>query len=280
MEANSINRNEIDWQDFRSRVLAEGATSSGSGISSSALRLALELLGDNHSFILQPSGTVIFFSRLSCQAPRPTPVVIPENVGYVRVPGFSDLDGTGSLPFAEAIQDSIRRQDRPDLRGWIIDLRGNTGGNMWPMLAGVGPILGNGIAGYFISPDSTEQVWGYAAGASEIDNFPLVELAEPYNLMNPQPRVAVLLDQVVASSGEAIAIAFRGRENTRSFGQATCGQSTANRGFNLSNGGNLFLTVSYMADRNRNRFGVPVEPDVLTDSGEATVEAAVEFLME
>jgi carboxyl-terminal processing protease len=46
----------------------------------------------------------------------------------------------------------------------------------------------------------------------------------PYKLVVPSPRVAVLTDTGVASSGEAIA--FRGRPNTRSFGTPTCGLST------------------------------------------------------
>ena len=33
------------------------------------------------------------------------------------------------------------------------DLRGNIGGNMWPMIAGVGPILGDGIIGWIVYYD-------------------------------------------------------------------------------------------------------------------------------
>ena len=35
-------------------------------------------------------------------------------------------------------------------------LRGNGGGNMWPMIAGVGPLLGEGPLGYFIGPIGIE----------------------------------------------------------------------------------------------------------------------------
>ena len=52
----------------------------------------------------------------------------------------------------QQIQDQIKIMDHPYNIGWIVDLRGNGGGNMWPMLAGIGPILGEGIAGYFIDP--------------------------------------------------------------------------------------------------------------------------------
>ena len=74
------------------------------------------------------------------------------------------------------------------------------------------------------------------------------------------PAVAVLVDNGVASSGEATFIAFRRRANTRSFGVATCGLSTANRGFVLSDGALLTLTVSVMADRARRCMGIASTP--------------------
>ena len=36
--------------------------------------------------------------------------------------------------------------------GWMVDLRGNGGGNMWPMRAGIGFALGEGVAGSSVSP--------------------------------------------------------------------------------------------------------------------------------
>jgi hypothetical protein len=42
------------------------------------------------------------------------------------------------------------------------------------------------------------------------------------------PKVAVLIDRRTGSSGEAIAIAFRGRPETRFFGDHTEGASIAN----------------------------------------------------
>ena len=57
----------------------------------------------------------------------------------MRVGSFGGADSVG---FAISIENQIRAADAPDLAGWIVDLRGNTGGNMWPMIAGVGSTLG------------------------------------------------------------------------------------------------------------------------------------------
>jgi C-terminal processing protease CtpA/Prc len=76
--------------------------------------------------------------------------------GFLLFPG---VNNAASISFAGDIQEQIRNQDHQGIAGWIVDLRGNTGGNMWPMLAGVGPILGEGLAGHFIEPNGVEEPW-------------------------------------------------------------------------------------------------------------------------
>ena len=81
------------------------------------------------------------------------------------------------------------------------------------------------------------------------DRLAAARVAAPYELHRPDSRVAVLTNQAVASSGEAIAVAFRGRPGTRTFGADTCGLPTANESYTLSDGATLFLTVAREADR-------------------------------
>jgi C-terminal processing protease CtpA/Prc len=148
------------------------------------------------------------------------------------------------------------------------------------MLAGIGPILGEGTAGFFIGPDGSESEWGYAEGRSYLSGSTIIRVSTPYPPLPAETKVAVLLDEEVTSSGEAIAIAFIGRPNTRSFGTPTCGLSTSNQTFNLSDGSSLFLTTAYMADRFREIYGASVEPDVLVEGVTATLEQAIAFLQE
>ena len=182
--------------------------------------------------------------------------------------------------FATRIQDSIRARDVGDLVGWIVDLRGNTGGNMWPMVAGVGPVLGEGVAGYFIDPDGVATMWEYRGGASWLEGSPLQRVAAPYALRREDPRVAVLTDNGVASSGEAVAVSFRQRPGTRTFGSATCGLSTANLAYALSDGARLVLTVAVMADRKRTPYGAALQPDELITTADRVVERAVAWLID
>ncbi len=148
---------------------------------------------------------------------------------------------------------------------------------MFPMLAGIGPILGEGIAGYFIGPEGEERSWGYSEGIAMSGNVPRVSLNDPYTLFNQNPKVAVLYSGATASSGEAIAISFINRPDTKSFGTPTCGLSTGNGSFQLSDNSRLALTQDFLADRQKNTFGEKIQPDS-SATDEEIIDSAVEYL--
>jgi C-terminal processing protease CtpA/Prc len=103
-------------------------------------------------------------------------------------------------------------------------------------------------------------------------------VSSAYVLARASPRVAVLTDGLVASSGEAVAISFRARPNARSFGAATCGLSTANQTYRLSDGGMLYLTVAVMADRTRTPYGDSIAPDEMVSGDAEVVQRAIAWL--
>ncbi len=205
------------------------------------------------------------------------PLSLPANIGSVRVGAFSGTPEQATA-YARQIQDAIAAADRDDLLGWIVDLRSNGGGNMWPMIAGLGPILGDGPLGYFIGPTGTETLWEYRDGVSRSGGTAITTVSAPYVLKRQRPRVAVLSDVGIASSGEATLIAFRQRADTRSFGQPTCGLSTANSTFPLSDGATFTITTSVMADRAKTRFGDSIPPDEIISDSTQAIQRAVQWL--
>jgi hypothetical protein len=277
MQANSIHRLTIDWKSFRASVLAEAAGAQAIAEAYPAIRTALRLLGDGHTIYYPAAGPLIWVSNRTCSAAAVTTPALPATIGYVRVSWFSG-NAAQATAFANGIQDQIRAKDRADLAGWIVDLRGNGGGNMWPMLAGIGPILGEGVAGHFVDPSGAVSNWGYRDGESFLGSTVVQRVDAPYRLHRERPRVAVLTDNLVGSSGEAMVVAFRRRPDTRSFGTATCGLSTANRPFPLANGASLNLTVSVMADRDLVKYGDSIPPDETLTNPDAAVQRAVAWL--
>jgi C-terminal processing protease CtpA/Prc len=149
---------------------------------------------------------------------------------------------------------------------------------MWPMIAGVGPVLGEGVAGYFIDPAGVETAWQYRDGAAWEGDVANQRVAAPYRLRRHRPRVAVLTDNGIASSGEAVVLSFTGRPDTRSFGDRTCGLSTANAPYPLSDGATLNITEAVMADRRRIKYGHSIQPDETVLTADQVMARAVAWL--
>lgn len=274
MQANSLHRARIDWSSLRANVMRDAGAAQTIPDLYPAIRGALGTLRDGHSFYQTPSGGRISVPTRTCSASPTSTPTLPPTIGYVKV-GTCECSGAAATAFAEGIQAAIAAADRDDLVGWVVDLRGNRGGNMWPMIAGVGPVLGEGTLGYAIDPiGGIEFMWQYAGGASINGDFVREQVTSPYRLRRERPKVAVLSDGAIGSSGEATLIAFRQRPNTRSFGTPTCGLSTVNLAYTLTEGAFLYLTVGVMADRTRTLYGDIVVPDeVITDAAEAAQRA-------
>lgn len=206
---------------------------------------------------------------------------VDDQMVYLSMPGVSSGHDKTLQAYADSLTRLIVRLDQPGTNEWVLDLRGNTGGNCWAMLAGIGPLLGDGVCGYFMQRDgSAASGWWYWEGASWYRRREQLVLTEPYVLRQPA-RIAVLYGPRTSSSGEVVAIAFRGLPNSRSFGQPTGGYSTGNRTFYLSDGAAILLTVSVYGDRDKVPYGEKVEPDEEVPSVrgmDAPAEAAAVWL--
>lgn len=182
------------------------------------------------------------------------------------------------------LQAAIRRQDDGSRCGWMLDLRQNSGGNMWPMLLGAGPLLHGSVeestpVGYFSDGRNT-QPWFYRNGTVGAGHQVHVALgAEGYVLKRPGSPVAVLQSGRTASSGEAIVLALRGRRNSRSFGFPTAGYSTGNNPVTLVDGSLLVLTGTVMKDRNGMGDGARIFPNMPSRDDEDMERAARQWLL-
>lgn len=231
---NSINRYDIDWAALRQQMIdAESDLGFVAG-----LRTLLRNLADNHSFYQTATGQYIGESNADCSGDGFDLSALPKDIGYVRVEAFSGSQPEGEV-LAASIQSQIREQDSPNIKSWVVDLSYNLGGNMYPMIAGLGPFYTQDTLGYFIDPDGEEISWGYKGNGSRVnrDYSIITQVADPYTIIDPAKKLVVLVDNPTASSGEAAAISFAGRSNTLLLGRPSCGLSTANSAFDISNGG-------------------------------------------
>lgn len=154
----------------------------------------------------------------------------------------------------------------------MLDLRGNIGGDMGPMATAVSSLLPDGELVYYHYrsydiPVTLKNGVVSNAGTGGRSLYPEEKLNVP---------VAILTDDMTASSGEALTLCFRGLENTRTFGAPTAGYTSVNMLYNMYDGAQMYLTVAFDKARTGEIFKeTPIEPDVATDS---PLEAALEWL--
>lgn len=247
----ALNSGKVDWDQLIDSLHAKSADAKTAADVYPRIAELLAALRDGHSFFSPPSDTKQYQST---GLPKRPPVVqlIEPGVGYILVPGFAGSAARDATAFADKVADDIDALAPRVTVGWVVDLRRNHGGNMWPMLAGVKALLGDGVVGKF--RDAAGETSEWRAGD-------LVERTEKPRRDLSAAKVAVLLDDETASSGEAVAVAFSGRPSTRSFGESTIGLSSANAGFPLPDGSQIFLTTSVDVNRDGKVFGGKVEPD-------------------
>lgn len=209
-------------------------------------------------------------------------------VAYLELPNHSGrglVEGAGL--YGNLAHQAIGEVDHNPACGWVVDLRRNWGGSMYPMLVGAGPIVGEGVLGSFVYGNSKDK-WLYKNGASyyETDVVYALEGMPAYVLKNPKPPVAVLISPVTTSAGEATLMSFIGRGNVRFFGEPTSGRSLANSTREMPDGASLVITSAYMADRNGKVYLEAIKPDqeVTTDwanfagDKDPVLKAATEWL--
>ncbi|MDX1393890.1 MAG: S41 family peptidase [Gemmatimonadota bacterium] len=273
MRENSLRRFVVDWEALESAVFARAGGALEPADTHEAIRFALRELGDRHSYLIAPPTANGIGGGGPPAPPRPAGRVIDGRWAYVLIPTL------GADSYADSLRNLVAELASESPCGWIVDLRENRGGNMWPMLLGIGPVLGDGTLGYFVDPIGDEQAWVLDGDRIGIDSLTIVATNRSLRLEGPSPPTAVLTGDQTASSGEAVAVAFRGRPRTRSFGGATAGLSTANYPFPLPDGAFLNLTISTFADRGGNPYGGPIEPDEPTGlAAGAVLDAAIAWL--
>jgi hypothetical protein len=293
MREHSLRRAEVDWDALRGHALehARGATTAAEA--HLAVRFALRELGDGHSYLQSAAATRALASTAVANARTGSPLTAPEarrlgeTLGYVRVPSFAGGTPAQQVEFAERLKNEIQAADGASVCGWVVDLRQNTGGNLWPMLAGLGPLLGEGELAASVYPDGRRVPVWHRSGQAGFGDYTQLRVRSPYSVASRVPA-AVLLGPATASSAEILAVALRGRAATRSFGAPTRGLSAGNRIFSLADGASLVLTVAATIDTAGRVYAGPIVPDEIVATGrpqgrldgaaDATLAAAVSWL--
>ena len=248
MDRNGLFSEGPDWETAKAEALSANPESLEEA--QEIVRTAAKVAGGKHSF-LQLAGSVA--ADAASEWPAPEVTFSDGGIPVVSLPPFSGNHDEG-VKYASTVLSTIPE----DIPGVVIDLRGNTGGNMFPMIAAVHRFL--------VNDDQTLRF----RTRSRTQRIPLsfaVQTAGVKQHSRIECPVAVLTDSLTASSGEATLICFRGLDYVRVFGGPTAGYASANQPFPLPGGDHLVLTTGCDVARTGEVFcDDPIDPDVLTDT--------------
>ncbi|WP_078093498.1 S41 family peptidase [Streptomyces sp. fd1-xmd] len=282
LQDNSMDTKKVDWPEVRRRAFAEAAGAKTTADTYDAIDLAVAAVDNPHTVFLRPAQAAEFNPSPEAEAPDtgvPPPVprgrLVGQEVGYVSLPTTDRIPG-----YAKAGAQVVRTLDASRPCGWIVDLRADSGGAIWPKLDVLAPLVGDGRLGAFVDADGNQAAWALDKGRLSVggkvipkDLPPSIETGQDgvedyvthnaYVLKRPRPPVAVLTGPRTASAGEAALIAFRGRPESRSFGLPTAGLATGNAAYPLHDGALLLITSAADMDRTGRRYvNAPIAPDV------------------
>ena len=232
-----------------------------------AIKKALSVCGGKHSMLMTKSESQS--TSDSYDEVLPT-VSLDGDIAIIKLPDFLGTAEAGRK-YAKVAEDFIH-DNRDKVKGVVLDLRGNTGGDMGPMATAVSSLLPDGELMYYHYrsydvPVTLKDGVISNAGTGGKSLYPDEKLNVP---------VAILTDDMTASSGEALTLCFRGLENVKTFGAPTAGYTSVNMLYSLYDGAQLYLTVAFDKARTGEIFKeTSIEPDVATDS---PLEAALEWL--
>lgn len=239
------------WKEKRAEVLA--APVADLDEAHRLVQEAASVAGGKHSFIMAPVRDTTTYEEIA-----PEVSLLEDNLIYAVLPAHTGVKVSDSL-YVHTIFDFL--QAHLDARGVIVDLRGNTGGNMYPMIASVSPLLPDGIVLKFQSRKQTSPIpLSYVTESCQLPAESVVKFPS-------STPVAILTDDHTGSSGEATLICFRGLDNVRTFGAPTAGYASGNMSYTLSDGYLFAITRSADVARTGEVFCEdPILPDVPTET--------------
>lgn len=276
----------VDWAEVRREAGAVLEHARQYADTHDFLEEVLVRAGGRHSGLNRPYRRRQFsLEQLEALGPpEPTGRIIEGAAGpvaYLRIPR-TDRTDRDAARYIAAGEHVLRTLTAAGPRGWIVDLRANIGGNMWPMLAVTSPLLPEDVLGCFEDRDGGYRAFSVKAGSALLAERRMAHLPAYPELSHHDHAapIAVLVSRYTASSGEVVALAFRARPGVRFIGAPTRGLTTANTAHTLRDKTLMRITVSYFADHHRNRLDgpVPVDQDLTGHDRSAVLDTALRWL--
>ncbi|CAM1371722.1 S41 family peptidase [Tenacibaculum xiamenense] len=197
--------------------------------------------------------------------------LIDKSIGYIQIPMILNNMGIDSINIAYTlkIRDKLCKLEKNNPKGYIIDLRTNLGGTMYPMFSGLGILFPNLKLGGDSKDEKTfYSKWAIIEGNMHYEDYAIPNMpAITCNIKLGNRKVAVIIGRYTNSSGEAVASGLKGQKNVKLFGEQTAGASSTISWIPISNNIQLNPTVAYYMskDGTLNKDGIVPDVNIIED---------------
>jgi carboxyl-terminal processing protease len=278
IRANAINRDSVNWEILNAEVFNRTRNATTYDSAATVFPYVFEYINDHHAALKIGKRSYYWkkpftYNNMEVRSaikdfPVAAALMLSNKIAYIRLPGNNDFSGANINSEARQIRKMIDSLTAQHPVGWIVDLRLNTGGSMYQMLAGIASLLDDGKVGSFINQHGkTDGDWILRNGNIYLDSNQVSKL-EPLKPKKNLLPVAVLTSGMTASAGEVVAISFAGAAKSILIGESTAGYTTANEGFKVNQIAGLNLAVDYDADRDGKIYKDVVKPEILIQGGD------------
>ncbi|MFM9985219.1 MAG: S41 family peptidase [Flavobacteriales bacterium] len=277
MKYNSIHHKRVNWkqEDIVFRTNVANAKTLEDTLQSFVQ--VLEVLGDVHSHFTYNQRYLSYWQPVpdsvmkrvgpmlemaNAMTNKPVVELIQDKFLYMRIPGYQVWDPQLIQEYTQSLYDSIVCYDPKKLKGVVVDLRWNTGGNAYPMLGGLSCLLDGAVVAY--QTDMNNEItdeWRILDGNLTLSGTSVVKVHGKAPKAWSKIPVVVLTGPITNSSGSLVAIAFKGRPCTTSMGEPTAvGYTTCNGYFWFNDQLSFNFAVSHFADRDKTIYPDNVSP--------------------
>ncbi len=247
---NGIYAEGVEWERAKEDAMAKAKDCTTFEETYGILREALHVAGGKHSNLITVEKQQLEVEK------QEMPTVSFDSSGILSIvlPPYTKASNRFH-DYVSAVT-SIVKENEHAIKGVVIDLRDNTGGDMNPMLAAISPFL----------PDDKPLAFN---AKGYVTNVKVPHENENDVIRITGVPVAILQNELTASSGEVVLLSFRGLDNAKTFGNPSAGFCSCNVTFYLYDGALMLLTVGTDVARTGEEFCEdPIQPDVLTDDPE------------
>jgi carboxyl-terminal processing protease len=274
----SLNAHFVSWDSLRVQMYKHAAHAKTIKDLRPGFELLLNVLDDPHGKFINAHDNSLLATFTAARDPeipnshqaqkalhgdaKPVKTIFEfremDGIGYLRIASISpDADLQKEAMLIRTAIDSLSKRES---QRWIVDLRYLSEGGLHPLMVGIAPLLGEGQVGGIVDNRSRITKLYEVHNGNFYDDQKRVGRFS--NLTHTdEPKIAVLISRHTAGPGQIMAIALKGRKNTKFFGENTAGSLTITNRIQVTKNLIMSLSEGLYQDRIGNAYPESIEPD-------------------